>query len=91
MVKKDKVEEMGFCQLLYNKSLPSIEAQNNSDLLFLLIVGQFFFFFALRGIAKVSQVTPLSGEFALGWNIQGGLSSSGFLSSVWFLIIHGLA
>ena len=45
MVKKDKVEEMGFFQLLYNKSLPSIEAQNNSNLLFLLIVGQFFFFF----------------------------------------------
>ena len=96
MVKKDKVEEMRFFQLLYNKSLQSIEAQNNSDLLFLLIVGQFFlflffFFFAQSGVAKVSQVTPLSWGFALGWNIQRGLSSSGFLSSVWFSIIHGLA
>ena len=45
--KKDKVEEMGFFQLLYNKSIQSIEAQNNSDLLFLLIVGQLFFFFLL--------------------------------------------
>lgn len=51
--KKDKVEEMGFFQLLYNKSIQSIEAQNNSDLLFLLIVGQLFFFFSLNGVAKV--------------------------------------
>ena len=53
MVKKDKVEEMRFFQLLYNKSLQSIEAQNNSDLLFLLIVGQFFLFLFFFFLLKV--------------------------------------